>query len=208
MKLATGWWGIGLEPFRNREGTYNRFPVESLPPVPTLDPGFGWLAGADTYGAGMAPAELPVELPSSLDTALPAAFTEFFSQPELQTAFSSATDCWWDVSRRAVPGPLQEGDLLVRFLNDSQGCLFWYLSVLPDGGHKVLCGAGHYDGPDRFAPEEMRADLVVVADNFEEFLYRYRVENAAFFEIVYDKLAWDELSPQVRDYLRHYQVTA
>jgi hypothetical protein len=46
---------------------------------------------------------------------------------------------------------------------------------------------------------------VLVARDFESFLYRFRVENLAWFEVVDQERDWAQLSPAVRDYLYHYR---
>jgi hypothetical protein len=44
----------------------------------------------------------------------------------------------------------------------------------------------------------------MTATCFEQFIYRFWVENLAWFEVVDQDRGWDDLPPAVRDYLAHY----
>ncbi|GAA3743516.1 hypothetical protein GCM10022225_28870 [Plantactinospora mayteni] len=209
--------GTDLGDYRKVDDTYGYQELGSLPPLPTqwFDGSFGWLAQvpiidpkASDIGWGieidyMRPIEAVTVLPA-LGPNLPAAFTTLMSRPELLAAVPSCTACWWGLSKTAVPCSLDEGGELVRFLNDQQGCCHWYLHLLPDGGHRVLCGGLQYDA-EQVGADEAAADLLVVAPDFESFVYRFWVENLAWYGVVGAELGWTELSTPVRDYLGHYR---
>ena len=203
MQFSSGWFGSDLGEFRPCDGTYDLYPADSLPPLPVdrFGAGLGWLAGAGVPAVGM-PA---TKLPPGLAVPLPPDFERFMERPDLHAAVPSCTACYWDVSGKTASGPLDDGATLLRFLNDQQGCLYWYLYLLPDGQHRVVCGGGWYDDPYPDAHTDMLRDLVVVAPDFEQFLYRFWIENTAWFELVEDELPWDELSRPVAEYLAHYR---
>lgn len=91
----------------------------------------------------------------------------------------------------------------MRFLNDQQGCLFWYLHLLPGGRHEVLCGGEAYDL--RVVPqEEAHEDLVRVADDFDRFIARFWIENLAWYEVAGQGRSDEELSEPVWEYARQY----
>ncbi|ROT33771.1 hypothetical protein [Micromonospora sp. HM5-17] len=137
---------------------------------------------------------------------LPASFTTFLSRPELLAAVPTCTACWWDLAQTAVPSPLGDGARLLRFLNDQQGCCYWYLLLLADGGHRVVCGEYRYDRYEVSA-DEAADDLLVVAPDFESFVYRFWVENLAWYEVAHAKRAWHDLSEPVREYLAAYRAS-
>ncbi|MFC6018915.1 hypothetical protein ACFP2T_22245 [Plantactinospora solaniradicis] len=218
VELNQGWVGSDLGDYRESAATYRGYPVDSLPPLPEerFDGSFHWLAEVPIVDPETSDIEYDIEIEymtpieagptlRALGPGLPASFTAFMSRPELLAAVPSCTACWWDLSTAPVPSPLGDGARLVRFLNDQQGCVFWYLYLLPDGGHRIACGTYQYDADEPVGAAEAAADLVQVAPDFEHFVYRFWVENVAWFELVGANLDWDELSPPVRDYLRPYR---
>lgn len=199
MDLQTSWIGTDLGPYRPCDGTYHRFAVDELPVLPDriFDGTFSWLVPGEVRG-GMGAGSLP----KALRRRVPAVFTAFFDRPEWQRAVPSCTDCYWDVSRSTIPGPCGDGDRLVRFLADSQDCVLWYLHILSDGTHRVVAAGERYceRGPAPSAAH-LNSTLILVADDFERFVYRFWVENTAWFEAVHDELDESDFSPAVRDYL-------
>jgi hypothetical protein len=74
----------------------------------------------------------------------PESFTAFMDAPALHARIRSTTDCLLDICPEAVQSPIS-GGYLVRFLADSQGCLFWYLYLTADGSdHAVVASPGSY----------------------------------------------------------------
>ncbi|GAA2332249.1 hypothetical protein [Dactylosporangium salmoneum] len=186
MKLSTGWWGIGLGQYRHTDHTYELYDADGLPQL-DVPAGYGWLESAEPHSHPMEVTKAPEEVVAGLP------LEDFFSRPDLQEAFASPTDCYWEVVESFTPEAFGDGARLVRFLADSQGCVFWYLLVNPGGvAGPVLAG---------FAEEY---DLVQVAASFDEFLYRYWIENSAWWEVVAECRSFTQLSPRVRDYLAHY----
>jgi hypothetical protein len=78
---------------------------------------------------------------------------------------------------------------LVRFLADSQGCIFWYLYMTSDGGdHAVVASPGFYGTElEGWQDEKPNPDEIVFsAGSFEEFLCRFWLENEIRFS-AYEK---------------------
>jgi hypothetical protein len=211
---STGWIFSDLGPYRDGEGTYSLYPAKSLPPLPThlFGKDYQWLPvvdqqepqGDDDDDDETSLME-PIDVESwYVDLDVPESFRAFMSRPDLLASVPSNTACWWTLSDAPIASPLGDGAKMVNFLNDQQCCVYWYLYVWPDGRHAVVAGGLDYDD-ETVEPETARHDLVLVAPDFEQFLYRFWVENVAWFEAVQQDREWDDLSPPVRDYLSHYR---
>jgi len=217
------WWGMSLEPVglgekRPDVGTYGRYDFGQLPPLPfPMSGDFAWLATAPAhrhnigkkYAADNARAIKFLRSSSDrLGLRLPDAFTKFMETPALQDRIRSSTDCFLDLCREPVRSPLG-GGWLVRFLNDSQGCLFWYLYLTADGSdHAVVTSPDLYNPPlepseedepeDEDCGEESEDDepededweeedepdakaIAFCAESFESFLCRHWLENEISF---------------------------
>src|SRR5262245_11650600 len=225
LPFPAGWWGTGLENVGLKEqrpdvGTYGCYDFASLPPVPlALQGDFAWLADAPTYTSHIglersgAIAEM---LPKLLDAcreagvALPVSFATFMGTPHLQASIRSNTDCFLDLPDGPVASPVGDGALL-RFLADSQGCLFWYLYVPTDSSdHAVVCSPDYYapdaedfynaDGDWNITTRDPRA-LVFTAPSFEAFLCRFWIENELWFS-EYDGRTMSDIC---RRYLEAYR---
>ena len=197
------WWGTDLEAVslgsvRPILGTYGRYRFDDLPAVPLeLDGELGWLERAprhkDHIGEKMAKKNAAAIVPlreavKRKRLKLPPAFVKFMATPALHRRIRSNTDCFLDLGSPPVASPVGNGHL-VRFLCDSQGCIFWYLFLTKNGSdHAVVASTDFYgteeelqaasnwvsDGPD---PEA----LVFCGESFEEFLGRFWLENEIWF---------------------------
>lgn len=193
------WWGTslekaGLEEARPDVGTYGRYEFPKLPPVPfDMRGDFTWLAAAPAHAAhnigGRMAAENAQALgelresSAGLGVPLPAAFVKFLETPSLHQRLRSNSDCYLDLSPAPVHSPLGEGHL-IRFLADSQGCLFWYLYVTGDGSdHAVVSSPGFYGtDEEQWQDEEPDpAEIVFCAESFEVFVCRFWLENEIWF---------------------------
>jgi hypothetical protein len=212
------WWGIGLEnvglvDVRPDVGTYGRYEFERLPPIPFPMCGdFAWLALASTrdqnigHERSIGNAEaIPRLLQSSsnLGLRLPEPFTMFMETPALQRRIRSNTDCFLDLGEVPILSPVGGGHL-IRFLADSQGCLFWYLYVTGDSSdHAVVSSPGFY-GTEAEQWQEEPADpreIVFSAESFETFLARFWLENEIWFS-EYEKTP---MSAVGQTYIEHYR---
>jgi hypothetical protein len=215
--FAAGWWSFELPGFRDCDGTYCLFPYETLPPLDerqfrgefqwlgTLDPRVEREIGphrAEDPGRGRLSARLEalVAEAARLGLALPAAFLRLLGSAALHDRIPSCTACYFELPERITPSPFGDGGWLIRFLNDQQGVLFWYLYLDARGGHGVvvspmlldeLAAVTNGSGP----PAEA---VWFCAPSFEAFVYRFWLENTLWFALTDDL---GPLTPTQREYL-------
>ncbi|HSO38990.1 MAG TPA: hypothetical protein VLT33_40955 [Labilithrix sp.] len=181
-------------------GTYKAVPYELLPPLPSTkrDGSFDWLRaepeskhGLD-YGDdhGKPTESIHVRLGRIVDEAkklgltVPGELVRFVDDRTLHGRVPTCTACYLDVPAKLVPLPGGQPGHLLRFMNDQQVCLLWYVHLLPDGSHTVVCGwpKFDYDLPgDTIEDLSTPQDLVTCAPSFEEFVQRFWIENALWF---------------------------
>jgi hypothetical protein len=224
--FSSAWWGIELPGVRACDGTYCRFPYEGLPPLPgeLFQGDFRWLDPLTPDRASeMALYNRPEavdRLASNLATivkaaaekqlALPASFTHLIGSPMLRDSIPSCTACYFSLSPTLVRLP-DEAGYIVRFLNDQQDVLAWYLYVTPTGDHRVLVSLhagldGAFANLDDLEPElaNYKQFTWQCAESFEAFIYRFWIENTIWF-------ANDDgnvLTEEQQRYLNHYRTAA
>lgn len=211
------WWGLGLERvglgrFRPDQGTYGEYDYETLPPLPcVLDGSYAWLREYEEVDGHIAEerAEENVPAVAALKQAahrdgvhLPDELVTFLDDASLAGRIRSATDCFLDVCAAPVRAPDGAGSL-VRFLADSQGCLFWYVYV-PDErqAHCVVVSTWFHGLPDEEWQDEPPdpADMRFCAESIESFLCRFVIEN----EIAFASYEQEPLGRLEREYVRRY----
>jgi hypothetical protein len=213
--FQSGWYSSGLGSYRPCHTTYCRIPYESLPLLPealfqrTLD----WLTplGSDRDPGGMEQSHSEADLmrivtsAQDLHLVLPQAFIRLLSSPELMKRIPSCTDCYFSLSEKILPCPGNERGYIIRFLNDSQGCLTWYLYITPQGEHSVLVSPVWLDilEEEQVTEEEATQHTYVCAASFEEFMYRFWIENRLWYSIVWNK-GQKPLTAEEQRYLAHY----
>lgn len=216
-----GWWGtaldnVGLDDQRPDVGTYGRYEQSSLPALPVdLDGSFSWLSEAPIRCGNVA-VERERENKRALrklektcitkGLRLPAAFLKFSATPDLQYRIRSNTDCFLDLADGPVSSPAGEG-ALIRFLADSQGCVFWYLFV-PKGkdDHAVVSSPGLFDPVYEsgcFEGETGASEIVFSEESFEAFLCRFWIEN----ELWFSGYEGTQISEVGRRYLEAYRAS-
>ncbi len=221
LPFPAAWWGIDLPGHRGCYGTYCLYPFESIPPlggrrfsgefdwVPDLDDALGTLAGVywppaeertrmarRLEGLTAAAGELGLELPP--------AFVKFMGAPGLQNRIPSCTACYFDLPERVVPAPSGAPGYLVRFMNDQQDVLLWYLYLDAQGNQAVLVSPIPYDGDSGDgppSPQEMRDNTWFCGEDFEAFLYRWWLENTLWFALSEEGRT---LTEEQRRYVSHY----
>lgn len=229
LPFAYGWWSFDLGEERPCDGTYCYFPYDSLPPIPEaqLSGSLQWLAQAgeaDEPDMHISPEDeaLPARLSAlttsaqQLGLALPEAFLRLMSSPALRDRIPSCTACYFDLSRKIVPCPGSEAGYLIRFLNDQQDVLSWYLYLTTQGEHCVLVSPYQLDeaAEDEEDEEESEplteqqrrsiiANTLICAPSFEAFIYRFWLENVLWFKLNGDT---SDLTDAERQYLAHYQA--
>jgi hypothetical protein len=227
-KFPPGWLSFGLKDYRACDSTYCWFPYESLPPLAhqTFQGDFRWLTPLDPYLiAELEPYRLPEEEQTlilenirNLTTSarnkgivLPEPFVAFMSSLEWQARIPSCTACTFELRELLISCPKNEGHFAVRFLNDQQSVCTWYLYLTPTGEHNVIVSRSNFDlfetYPQEFTDEEKLEAIqstFVCAGSFEEFLYRFWLENHLWF-VLNDR--YRDLTEPEENYLKHYKLT-
>jgi hypothetical protein len=213
-KSTTGWYTPGSHPdFWGRGGTYQlisdsalplldeRFFVGSfdwLPPLPESDdlP----LDFDDPREPSLANLEHAKTQAAAEGLTLPPAFLKFMTDTELHRRVPTCTACYLEVSHGLIDSPSGDGTRLLRFLNDQQTVLLWYLQLRPDGGHAVVVAQPDWhEEPEGDTLEDLvdLDEVLVCAPSFEAFLYRFWIENTIWYALSKSR----ELTPDQRGYL-------
>ena len=222
IPFGRGWWGTDLGAYRACDSTYCFFPYESLPPLPPPDATLAWL--------GPLPEHLDREMEvhrnepgkrgrldaiaaeaQQLGLTLPPAFLRLMGSRELQDRIPSCTACFFKLSERIVPCPAAEQGYIVRFLNDQQDVLLWYLYLTREGDACVIVSPYELDEPEDAEEGEVLTDVarhniltntVVCAPTFDEFIYRFWLENTLWFKL--NEAGGATLTPAEHAYAAHY----
>jgi hypothetical protein len=149
-----GWFSFGLWSFRPCKATYCLFPNESIPPIPetAFTGSLDWLhplekdidhemqeyRHAEEEGICMERLNQLLASAQQLGLSLPEPFVRLMASQELQDRIPSCTACYFDIPEKIVPCPGSENGYVIRFLNDQQFVLLWYLYLNPQGEHCVL----------------------------------------------------------------------
>ncbi|MDT8401319.1 MAG: hypothetical protein RQ743_06470 [Bacteroidales bacterium] len=183
-----GWIPVGMGEPWDVFGTYGRIPFNLLPPVASglSDNEFEWLPELDENLEKFAMMEdLGHTFNSLRDStkskgiALPKSFLVFFESPYHQNCMISVTDCYFELSDQIVEIPGGQSGYLIRFMNDSQGVMHWYLYIDEENNHRVAATNWMLDSeyPIGKSLESKLEDVIICANSFEEFIYRFWIEN-------------------------------
>jgi hypothetical protein len=211
--LPRSWPFVELPGYRDhpRLATYSDFPYEELPPVAWPDDGsLRWLrleqpvreslAEAKPFASRPATREALDDLVEGTGIALPPAFRTLIELDEPRARIRSCTDCYLDLGDVTIA--VDDGGRLVHFLSDQQWVLHWLLYSGPDGSEAVVATdepLGFEDGPRSVALDH---DLVVCAESFAEFVYRFWIENEIWFNLTDERPLPDEQRRYAEHYLR------
>ncbi|SRR6266702_8387295 len=228
VPFKTGWYSFGLWSYRLCKATYCLYPYDSIPPLPAAQftGEFQWLEPLDEdIDRIMQKYRYPeeeafwmdrinwlVDSARQLGLSLPDPFVRFMASPELQKHVPSCTDCHFYLPETIVPCPGSEDGYLIRFLDDQQFVLLWYLYLTASGKHSVLVAHPRFhdlaESPEYAEPfrsEEERQETLkgvyVCAPSFEAFLYRFWLENTIWFNLDLHK----PLTEEQQRYLAHYK---
>ncbi|MCU0443658.1 MAG: hypothetical protein MUE85_01985 [Microscillaceae bacterium] len=141
----------------------------------------------------------------TMNLTLPSEFVKFMSLEELQDQIPSCTACYFDLSPEITPCPLSNDEgYLIRFLNDQQNVLLWYLYLRFSGEHCVVVSPIPFDNAE--ARQDLNDQIILsntffCANSFEEFVYRFWLENEIWFALDEDS----EMTPAQNQYLQFYQ---
>ena len=194
-----GWSTSGSnEEFWGEGGTYTLIPYDKLPAIEQnrFDGSFGWLPPLANGDLALDFDEARVDQPLQLDSlraeakrlglTIPDSFTKFITTPEIYRRVPTCTACYLDLSERLLEPPVNAPGRFLRFLNDQQTCVLWYLYLRPDGEHAVVAGTPEW--PDDAEGETLDdvvtlEDLVFCAPDFEGFVYRFWMENTILYAL-------------------------
>jgi hypothetical protein len=197
--FPVGWFGQQLGDYRPdpTDSTYACYPPEELPPIRVpLDGTFRWLRSAPEQDHSVAAdrdqttAALE-RLLASAPAGLPPEFVAFFRSPDLWRRIRSCTGCFLHLDAAAV-GIRGGPGSLVRFLSDSQYCRHWHLYLAPGGTGHAVVATYFYTGSDA---DDLKGrlphpkDITTCAASFEEFVYRFWLENELSFALHAGELA-------------------
>jgi uncharacterized protein (TIGR02996 family) len=191
------WWGTGIEPAREAGGTYERFHYHDQPPLPVekFDGTFAWLRESkpqSSYREGPKWKAFCAEKRKQ-GYFVPSEFERFLSDKDLPARIKSCTDNYFErppdpTADHSAPSAEWEDGLLVTFYADSQYCVLWGILLPREPGRYAPILAGP---PDALFPgfwndaEEGEADdpgkPVLVASQFEQFIFRWWIENEIWF---------------------------
>jgi hypothetical protein len=225
VEFQATWCGTGLGAYRPCPHTYERYPYSS---VPILDDArftgvFDWIHAPDTIDpVKVARVEDLNRQLAAVGLALPQDFLTFHSRSALSGVLDavSVTGCWSSLSEQPIPSPAEPGAFLVRFLNDQQDCATWYLYLRPSGDSFVVHAYGlefpvddeetpAYRRPGAFPayldPGEYEefARIYWCAPSFEEFVYRFWIENRLCRAL--QSVPEEPLPPELEDYVAYYR---
>ncbi|MCE3018930.1 MAG: hypothetical protein LW870_24075 [Pirellula sp.] len=125
-----------------------------------FDGSFGWLAGQTSHRHNIGKKTkrtLSKQWANILkesrrkDILIPQTYVDFITTPSLHSKIRLISDCYLGLARTFIP--FGKGHLL-RFLNDSQGCAFWYVYI--DGkthNHCVVISYDYFDADSEDSKE-------------------------------------------------------
>ena len=212
------WITAGHSELLGTQGTYSRVEYQRLPALPPIRSPFDWLSELPKrdYSSNLDSDENQIDgFPSiaaelkALGFSIPDDFRVFITRPDIQAQIPTCTDCYLQLPDTVTPLPGWPESYAVRFMNDSQCCVMWYLLFQPNTPVRVL--ASYYfleqdtfdameyesqvDEPLRY--EDVLDDACICAESFGEFIFRFCIENTMWFAL-YEELS---LSPYELAYL-------
>lgn len=227
------WRSFEFRDYRPCKSTYCHFPYDSLPPIPEIqgDTALHWLTPLDSdidqsmrkyrpdHEERLHLIDHLREIANEaqrLSLSLPEPFLQVMNSIELQDRIPFCTACYFDLPEKIVPCPGNEDGYLIRFLNDQQFVLAWYLYLTTTGEHCILVApysfyilaeAPEYAEEEDITGETQRAALertYVCSPSFETFLYRFWLENVIWFKLnLYD--GQKPLNEEEKRYLAYYK---
>lgn len=198
-QLKRQWFTSGHSDLWNCNSTYRPVPYEMLPGLHDISDDFSWLddlphesftCTLDSDDNKIENLDHIVSTVRSLGLELPSGFVRFMADVSLQAKVPTCTACFLEISESLIPVPGFDGSYVLRFMNDSQGCVMWYLLLNRSTTPRVVA-SNYFFEPDIFealADEEVGIkypDVIhqasICADSFLEFVYRFWIENAVWY---------------------------
>ena len=200
--FALGWHTAGSHPeFWGEDGlhaTYTLIPYGDLPDLDRsrLDGSFAWLPALpeDDTALGfedtsVSPADKVARLAQEAadrGVSFPASFVSFLTSPEIHARLPTCTACYLDLADKIIGAPGDADGFLLRFMNDQQCCLLWYLYLRPGGEHGVVVATPEWDEETKGETLEDMVRLtepLLCAPTFEDFVFRFWLENIIWFSL-------------------------
>lgn len=216
------WCATDLGNYRPCRYTYERYPIESLPPLDeaSFTGDFAWRGetGHVLDGQVAVMDRLAADLADD-GLCLPGDFVTYMTRSNLYLCLDevSVTGCWTSLS---VPltSPLEPDARMVRFFRDQQDCVHWYLYFRPNGEAFVVHSyrdleyeaevkaTGTPDELEQLAEIDDDPDYEIFwcAPTLEMFAYRFWTENS-LWRAVHDRSPVNDISVAQRAYLDHYE---
>jgi hypothetical protein len=208
-----GWFSIGNGDPWNAFGTYGFIPFKFVPHLNTklFTGDFQWLTEPDNKlekfvmmeDSGVTFSSV-VDSAKSLGIVLPKAFLIFFDSPFYQNCIISSTDCYFDLSDKVIAYPGNESGYFIRFMNDGQSVMHWYLYIDKENKHKVAACKWKLDSnlPFGISLERKLEDVIICSNSFEEFIYRFWIENRIWISNVFKLLKSEEEEEYLKEVLK------
>jgi hypothetical protein len=143
---------------------------------------------------------------TAVGVGMPEDFVEFYSREgwAAELVKVSVTGCWTRLGPLPTFSPVEPSAFLVRFMADQQDCVTWYL--YPRRGEPPFVVHAYGLDFDHEDDDEGSGVIYRCASTFEEFAYRYWVENRIWRHLR-DRDA-GPLPPRLAGYLAHYSRPA
>ena len=215
------WCATDLGDHRPCRFTYERYPIESLPPLDEASflGDFAWHGDVGSVIDEQVTTieRLAAEL-AEVGLALPADFVTYMTRSNLHLFLDevSCTCCWTNLSR-PLPSPIEPEARMVRFFRDQQDCVLWYLYLRPDGESFVVHSyrdleyelevrsGGDADEIESLPDFDNDPDYEIFwcAPTVEVFAYRFWTENTLRLAL-HGRQPIEDLDEAQLTYLRHY----
>jgi hypothetical protein len=197
-------WNIAQSYADKNLSTYYAVPYSSLPSVDQATDDLLWLDSVTpelrrvietpptlcSTENEIANLEAIIEKAKCLHLNLPQAFVRFMRDPELQRKVPTPTACRLELSDDLVPLNNMTGHYLVRFMNDSQSCVMWYLWLRPQVEASVVASDYFFEKEIFDAMEyedisyhDLASAAFACSDTFTEFLFRFWIENTIWYSL-------------------------
>jgi hypothetical protein len=120
-------------------------------------------------------------------------FLTFIRHANIHGRIPTCTACYLELSEAVAPLPGFPGSYAVRFMNDSQCCVLWYLLFQASGPVRVLANPYFierdiFDAMEYFADDDTPLDYAdaienacICGESFGEFICRFGIENMIWY---------------------------
>lgn len=210
IPLKKGWFFTDIEGIRDvdESSTYYLFDYEELPPIEIeLDENFDWLK---PYPEQINKEDWEYDFSKEIEKLkndadkkgleIPNSFLNFMSNGALIRRIRSNTDCYFEFGDYIEEVPETNGMNFIHFMSDSQYCGFWYLCLDKNGNSCVVTSGNLYGHIHK--EEELDEIGHFCAPSFEEFIFRFWIENEIWYKEIWEKV---ELNDLEKRYAQFYQ---